>query len=789
VENRDLNVSAIDPHTRAGQNSAPKTSHGIRRQILRAMKSAPAKFVLSVLAAVAAYVVRVYVTRVTGPLPPFVIFNPMVLAIALWLGAWYGITTTAVSALMVCYWVLPPQGTLRVAHSADLFALFHFCAVGAFTSILAEMFRRNHHRLKEHAVAEHRKMAEDQTKLVETLEAQAIRLRDTEQFLTTLVDFVPQMVWMCTPDGENVYFNKRWLDYTGLTLAESSGHNWSKPFHPEDQPRAWAAWTAAVSSGNTYEVEARLRAANGNYRWHLWRGMPVRSEDGAIERWFGTGTDIEDLKRADEELQLTKQRFELAIRPTPVSVFNQDLDLRLTWIYNPAPGFDPAHILGKRDSDFLERPGEAELIERIKRRAIATGEGQRAEITVHADGKPRVFELAVEPLRDPLGKITGVTCATIDITDRKQQDLLLRETLAHFRSIYSTTLEYIGILDTNGRLLDCNDAALRFAQSCRQDVVDRPFWEGPWFAHTPGMPQKVRAGIHQAANGHTVRSEVTLMNSSGTPMSFDFSLTPVLDASGKVIFIVPEAREINDLKRAQEALIRSEKLAAVGRLASSIAHEINNPLEAVTNVLYLARTHDGCPDAVRDYLDIADEELQHVAHVTRQTLGFYREAVSPITVPLTRIMDSAVDLHRRKMVERNATVRKQYRGDFHVTTIPSELRQVFSNLLANSLDALEPGGQVAIRASRVRSHKNGAQQLRIIVADNGSGVEPNTLEHIFEPLFTTKVATGSGLGLWVVRQLLEKHGGSIAVRTCTAGPHRGTSFTVTLPHTEAYQES
>ena len=116
-----------------------------------------------------------------------------------------------------------------------------------------------------------------------------------------------------------------------------------------------------------------------------------------------------------------------------------------------------------------------------------------------------------------------------------------------------------------------------------------------------------------------------------------------------------------------------------------------------------------------------------------------------------------------------------------MTTIPGELRQVFSNLLANSLDAIERGGQVTIRTSRGRSHRNGAQLLRVIVADNGSGIEPENLQRIFEPLFTTKVATGSGLGLWVVRQLMEKHGGSIDVRTCTTGPRRGTSFVVTLP--------
>jgi PAS domain S-box-containing protein len=472
---------------------------------------------------------------------------------------------------------------------------------------------------------------------------------------------------MCTSDGNNIYFNQRWVDYTGLSIEESAGPNWTKPFHPEDRPIAWEAWAEAVRTGMGYQVEARLRAANGTYRWFLLRGTPMRSGDGPVQRWFGTCTDIEELKRADEELRVTQQRFELAIRPTPVSVFNQDRDLRFTWVYNPVAGYDASGILGKRDSDFLERADEAATIEALKRKAMEIGEPLRAEVTAHLNGMPRTYDMVLEPLRDPAGHITGVTCATIDITERK--------------------------------------------------------------------------------------------------------------------------REMVELQHAHEALIKSEKLAAVGRLASSIAHEINNPLEAVMNILYLARTSPDCPEVIDEYLLMADEELQRVAHVTRQTLGFYREAVSPVKVPLTRIIDSAVDLHRRRIVERNATVRKQYRGDFEISAIPGELRQVFSNLVANSLDAIDTGGIVTIRTSRSVSQQTGQPVLRIIVADNGSGIAPETMARIFEPLFTTKVATGSGLGLWVVRQLVEKHAGTIGVRSCTTGPHRGTSFVLRLPDVDPDSQS
>ena len=637
---------------------------------MRIVRSLPVRLLLSVAAAFIAYLIRSYIIHFTGPLPPFIIFNPMVVLMALWGGVWAGLTVTAVSALLVDYTALSPVGSLHIAHSADFIAFVHFCAVGAFTSVLCELYRRSLQRYAriqtEEAVRTERIATAEQSAAATMLREQTVRLRDqaerlheTEQTLSTLVDFVPQLVWMCTPDGRNIFFNRRWEEYTGLSPAETAGHAWILPFHPEDQQEALDAWSEAVRTGTTYQVESRLRAADGRYHWFLMRGTPMRFADGKIQRWFGTCTDIEDLKRADEALRIAKQRFEVAIQPTPVSVFTQDRDLRLTWVYNPAPGYDASAILGKRDSEFLERADEAAAIETLKIRAMETGEAQRAEVTAHVNGVARIYDLVAEPLRDGVGTITGIACATIDVTDRK--------------------------------------------------------------------------------------------------------------------------REITDLKQAQEALIKSEKIAAVGRLTSSIAHEINNPLESVMNVLFLARTTPDCPGEILEYLLMADEELQRVAHVTRHTLGFYREAVSPEGVSLIKILDSAVDLHRRRIVERSVTVNKQYRGDLSATKLPGELRQVFSNLLVNSLDAIPAGGVVTIRTSRVKSSETGLPQIRIMVSDNGSGIGPEARGRIFEPLFTTKVATGSGLGLWVVRQLVEKHGGTIAVRSCTSGKYCGTSFVVTLP--------
>jgi two-component system NtrC family sensor kinase len=234
-------------------------------------------------------------------------------------------------------------------------------------------------------------------------------------------------------------------------------------------------------------------------------------------------------------------------------------------------------------------------------------------------------------------------------------------------------------------------------------------------------------------------------------------------------------------KKAEEALIRSEKLASVGCMSAVIAHEINNPLAAVTDLLYLAENADDVPETVREYLHTADSELKRIAHITRQTLGFYREMAAPVTFPFASLLESVLDLLRSKINARRAALDVQCDKNLEITAVHGELRQVFSNLIVNSLDALGDEGKVTMRASRSRDPRNGAVRVRVTVSDNGKGIDQTALSQIFEPFFTTKGSTGNGLGLWVTKQIIEKHGGQIRVRSQISGQHCGTSFSILLP--------
>jgi polar amino acid transport system substrate-binding protein len=237
------------------------------------------------------------------------------------------------------------------------------------------------------------------------------------------------------------------------------------------------------------------------------------------------------------------------------------------------------------------------------------------------------------------------------------------------------------------------------------------------------------------------------------------------------------ARSLAEYKRSQEALIRSEKLASVGRMAATVAHEINNPLEAVTNCIYIAATHPNLPSEVKEHLETAERELKQISDITRRTLGFYRENAKPSMVDIRTLVGEVVELYSSKFRSKDIRLSVEHDGCCaQVVAVAGEIRQVISNLLANAIDASKSKGIVNVRTSRVSL--NGTSYTRVTVADGGMGIPPENQSRIFEPFFTTKEKVGTGLGLWVSQQIIEKHKGRIRLRSVEG---KGTAFSVFLP--------
>lgn len=245
--------------------------------------------------------------------------------------------------------------------------------------------------------------------------------------------------------------------------------------------------------------------------------------------------------------------------------------------------------------------------------------------------------------------------------------------------------------------------------------------------------------------------------------------------------------QMQQYARAQDALRRSEKLAVTGRLAASIAHEINNPLEAVTNLLYLMRSAANPAETGR-YLAEADQELARVAEITRQTLRFYREPSHPVETEVGGVLRSVLVLYNSRLAAANVFVQVENTApQATVLSSPGELRQVIANIIGNAIDAMRRGGRLRIRISSVRD-RDGLPCTRLTIADTGSGIPAALLPTIFEPFITTKGETGTGLGLWVTSEIVRRNGWTIRVRSHCGPGRTGTVFSIAMPVTVAHDE-
>lgn len=268
------------------------------------------------------------------------------------------------------------------------------------------------------------------------------------------------------------------------------------------------------------------------------------------------------------------------------------------------------------------------------------------------------------------------------------------------------------------------------------------------------------------------------------PWTWLASAYPVRTTPQQVRWVGVIVLDTSSRKRSEEALRKSEKLAATGRLAASIAHEINNPLEAITNLLFMLHNYCQLDDQALNYVVLAEHEVRRIAEITQQTLRFYRQSTLPTRANMSELLDSVLSLHHGQLNALNIQVERDYDADMDLFCFAGEIRQVFANLVGNTIDATGPGGRLMVRARRSRHWKNPQQTgVRFAVADTGVGMEPEVRERIFEAFFTTKEATGTGLGLWLSHEIILKHHGLVHVRSRTAagGKSSGSVFQIFIP--------
>lgn len=367
---------------------------------------------------------------------------------------------------------------------------------------------------------------------------------------------------------------------------------------------------------------------------------------------------------------------------------------------------------------------------------------------------------------------------TQDITELK----LAQQALDAERARLSAVFENVPV----GIIFVLKDGSIASANPQVEEILGRSmaqlaFRDVPFF-HEDGslFAESERPLGRVFAEGGTHRAEFQYRRPDGTMIWVDATASPILDVNGKIAGAVGTLTDIDVRKRAELALIRNEKLALVGRLAASISHEINNPLEAVINLLYLIE-NNSADEVIRGFSCKAQEELARVSHIVTHTLRFNRQSLGWGSHKLSELLESSAALYEGRLKNSDILPRREYRDAMPIQCAGSELRQVFANIVGNAFDALRRGGKLVLRCVDQRHPRTGQPGVRVSIGDSGQGIPSSIRSHLFEPFFTTKGDNGTGLGLWVSREILSKHRAEIRVKSSTCIGKSGTVFSIWFP--------
>jgi len=390
--------------------------------------------------------------------------------------------------------------------------------------------------------------------------------------------------------------------------------------------------------------------------------------------------------------------------------------------------------------------------------------------------------LSLSLLKNEDGVPYGTAVYAQDITERRRAENALRNSEEQYRLLTEALPQMVWLArdGVTPQVIEfCNSQTHAYTGLTRKQLL-----AGEW--HT---------AIHPEERDRYV-SETLAAQRSGKPFELQYRVhnaqtetwrlhlarcSPFLNAQGETRWLATII-DIEDEMRAQDVLRRTEKLAAVGRLASSIAHEINNPLEAVTNLIYLLQSTP-LMEQQSQYLKTAAEELARVSHITNHTLRFHRQSTKPTEVNPAEIIDSVLALYNARLRDADITVIREYKATPPMLCYSSELRQVFANLIGNAFDATRRGGKIAVRVQTARGNGN---CIMITVADTGHGMSRETSKRIFEPFFTTKGINGTGLGLWVSSEIISNHRGRIRVRSRDGF---GTAISIFFPQGDTFRNT
>ncbi|MEH1825621.1 MAG: response regulator [Nostoc sp.] len=509
----------------------------------------------------------------------------------------------------------------------------------------------------------------------------------------------------------------------------------------------------------------------------------VRSMRYAIER-----------QQADNALRQSEERFRVALKNSPIFVYNQDRDLRYTWVYNPPSGLTVEKILGKQDLDIIPVEDAQHLIT-IKRGVLTTGIGTREEVSITIQDTTRYYDLTVEPLRNETQEIVGVTCASIDISERQaalRERKLAEEKIREQAALLDVTTDAICVRDLNNQIIFWNkgaetlygwQATEAWGKNASELLYDEPSPE-------------VEAALLQVISQGKWQGELTKLTKTDKEILVASRWSLICDEQGKPKSILTVDTDITEKKHLEAQLFRAQRLESIGTLASGIAHDLNNILTPIlAGAQLLPLKFPDADERTRHLLEILEINARRGADLVKQVLSFARGVEGKrITLQLRHIIVELGKILKEtfpKSIEISTDVPQDL---WMVSGDSTQLHQVLMNLCVNARDAMTNGGTLSISAENLLIDENYARMnleakvgfyIVISVSDTGIGIPREILDRIFEPFFTTKdVGKGTGLGLSTVLGIIKSHSGFVNVYSELGS---GTSFHVYLPAVEGME--
>jgi len=612
----------------------------------------------------------------------------------------------------------------------------------------------------------------------------------------TLLDNLPGLVYRCRHDEDwsMEFASDGCHELTGYSSSDfvTGKRSFQELVHPDDLEGLAREIEAAIHEKRRFQRIYRLINAAGETKWVWEQGQAIYEADGGFTALEGFITDITRYKRAELALRESEQRFRRMADQAPALIWMSDTSKHCTWFNAAWLSFTGRTMEQELGNGWAEgvHPDDLTSCLETYTSAFEARENFFLEYRLrrHDGSYGWIFDAGIPRFMED-GTFEGYIGYCWDVSDRVESNTALELSEQRFRSLFNSTFQFIGLLDTEGTVLEANQTALDMGGLSNDDVIGRPFWETPWWSHSPAAQDRLRESIRQAARGELVRYETEHFTAEGKRIIVDFSLKPVFNAQGETVNIIPEGRDITEIKkmeleekrRAQEHA-QAMQVNAIGGLATGMAHELNQPLTAIASycesaMLLLGRLPEP-PRELDEILQRAREQAMRageIIHNLRRVI--YRGEVSKELMVLDDIVLRVADLMKWDLRDARMNIRLDLRGeDRKIGLEPVQIEQVLVNLIRNSIEAIqEDDARENWVEISTASTQNGS--IECAITDNGPGIAAGMADLLFKPFNSDKVS-GMGVGLSISRTVIEAHGGKMWVDPAYED---GARFVFSLP--------